>query len=1008
MPQSSMIEMIENDCCSHLDECETHCVDLSARDLTLFPVEGVNFSQITKLLLDHNDIESIPDSIDSFPSLQVLSMTGNRLIRLPDCIGCLTCLQELLLNENELCSLPDRISELSQLQILNLTGNCLKELPESFGDLIKLKTLHIEENKLEILPSTLGLLENLEVLELCDNTISYLPVSIGRLKSLKILNMCNNKLDSIPETVGDMLSLETIDLSGNNVELLPSHFSSSVTLKRLFLDRNRITQLPDWVAELSCIEEFTASDNKLHEQSLTEKFGMTCRMIKHLDLGGNFMSQLPDSFGHLENLEQLHLGSVIDELERRNFQNGNWIGYLPTNFCQLIKLTELHFDENQLHELPDDFGNLINLEFIDLGQNLLYELPESFGNLKSLRICQLSKNNLQLLPSSFGNLTLLEDLRMDNNLLAELPESFCQLINLKTLDVFNNRLTEIPSALKYLTKLVRLDLVDNQFNIPWDEVPQIINSSKYPDRDPTLKNNWRGRPRQDLSMNDVPIIKLEMQEVEEFELPPPSLNYSEDVLKSAAINNLSIWRSHNGNQKRERFIRKFSTMPLFGQYNRKETESEEDQDDSDYEVDGDEDEDYEPPIFVSKNRNETEDKPVEAATSGENWDDEIEDIEIPVDNPYKTGKKTATQFKSDLYKLPPEMVEDSSKSGSGLPKLFERAASTESAPKYRSSPENEIQKENMKRAKAMSATGSVRGFTEFDDLCRGCQGYSYNLASLFDICDHDQFNRHTHTISFKEAFKRLKLTIKESFSNLEIQTERKVTDFTIGKTFVKQKPGVYFNPMKPITWSLGGGINGRWQDYKNDEYDGLIVLACIERDLIPQNIKECYKRAIQMNKKKIALHHQNYALALGQALIQYYAFIKPDERMRNQSFDIGNLSKEICKGGIVYVAYKLDPEPSYSDDEFEAHDNSVPAINVKQAAIDRLNLQLKKNGLYFCCDISNDGNSFFRACSDQLSRLELAKMDHLQLRQLIIPQLRDVSDVSLQTFLSHFVFLYFV
>ncbi|XP_071143015.1 uncharacterized protein [Mytilus edulis] len=372
---------------------------------------------------------------------------------------------------------------------------------------------------------------------------------------------------------------------------------------------------------------------------------------------------------------------------------------------------------------------------------------------------------------------------------------------------------------------------------------------------------------------------------------------------------------------------------------------------------------------------ETEDKPVESATSGENWDDEIEDIEIPVDNPYKTGKKTATQFKSDLYKLPPE-----------------RAASTESAPKYRSSPENEIQKENMKRAKAMSATGSVRGFTEFDDLCRGCQGYSYNLASLFDICDHDQFNRHTHTISFKEAFKRLKLTIKESFSNLEIQTERKVTDFTIGKTFVKQKPGVYFNPMKPITWSLGGGINGRWQDYKNDEYDGLIVLACIERDLIPQNIKECYKRAIQMNKKKIALHHQNYALALGQALIQYYAFIKPDERMRNQSFDIGNLSKEICKGGIVYVAYKLDPEPSYSDDEFEAHDNSVPAINVKQAAIDRLNLQLKKNGLYFCCDISNDGNSFFRACSDQLSRLELAKMDHLQLRQLIIPQLRDVSD----------------
>ncbi|CAG2189912.1 unnamed protein product [Mytilus edulis] len=212
----------------------------------------------------------------------------------------------------------------------------------------------------------------------------------------------------------------------------------------------------------------------------------------------------------------------------------------------------------------------------------------------------------------------------------------------------------------------------------------------------------------------------------------------------------------------------------------------------------------------------------------------------------------------------------------------------------------------------MSATGSVRIFTEFDDLCRGCQGYSYNLAGLFDICDHDQFNRHKHTISFKEAFKRLKLRIKESFSALETQTDRKVTDFTIGKTFCKQKTGAYFNPMKPTTWSLGGGINGRWQDYKNADYDGLIVLACIERDLISQHTKECNKRAILMDKKTIKANQQKLCPSPEQALIHYYVLIKPDERLRNQSFDIGNLSKQPYIGGIVYVAYKLEPEPSYS------------------------------------------------------------------------------------------------
>jgi Leucine-rich repeat (LRR) protein len=84
------------------------------------------------------------------------------------------------------------------------------------------------------------------------------------------------------------------------------------------------------------------------------------------------MSSLPDSFGCLENLEKLSLGSVIDELERRNFQNGNWISYLPYSFCDLINLKEIHLDENQIHELPDDFGNLINLEYLDIGRYWKY------------------------------------------------------------------------------------------------------------------------------------------------------------------------------------------------------------------------------------------------------------------------------------------------------------------------------------------------------------------------------------------------------------------------------------------------------------------------------------------------------------------------------------------------------------------------------------------------------------------------------------------------------------
>ena len=87
-----------------------------------------------------------------------------------------------------------------------------------------------------------------------------------------------------------------------------------------------------------------------------------------LDLGGNFISHLPDTLGELKHLEKIHLGSVIDELERRNFQNGNWLWSLPENFGNLTSLREANIDENQLESLPQNFGELVNLEWLNLGE----------------------------------------------------------------------------------------------------------------------------------------------------------------------------------------------------------------------------------------------------------------------------------------------------------------------------------------------------------------------------------------------------------------------------------------------------------------------------------------------------------------------------------------------------------------------------------------------------------------------------------------------------------------
>ena len=121
-------------------------------------------------------------------------------------------------------------------------------------------------------------------------------------------------------------------------------------------------------------------------------------------VGANFIASLADNFGNMTCLEYLHFGSTISELERSNFQNGNWIVKLPDSMCALKNLEKLNMNENQIAELPDLFGDLGKLSYLDLGQNMLVTLPRSFCRLCSLEYLQLSKNQLKELPHDLGGL----------------------------------------------------------------------------------------------------------------------------------------------------------------------------------------------------------------------------------------------------------------------------------------------------------------------------------------------------------------------------------------------------------------------------------------------------------------------------------------------------------------------------------------------------------------------------------------------------------------------------
>lgn len=143
----------------------------------------------------------------------------------------------------------------------------------------------------------------------------------------------------------------------------------------------------------------------------------------------------------------------------------------------VIYLGNLDLAGNQLTSLPESFGNLEVKGILFLGNNKLTSLPESFGNLKVGGYLDLYNNKLTSLPESFGNLKIGGDLYLSNNRLTSLPESFGNLEADGGLYLHNNQLTSLPESFGEL-KFSRLWLLVNPLkvfpksiiNIPLDKI----------------------------------------------------------------------------------------------------------------------------------------------------------------------------------------------------------------------------------------------------------------------------------------------------------------------------------------------------------------------------------------------------------------------------------------------------------------------------------------------------------------------------------------------------------
>ncbi|XP_059152140.1 ras suppressor protein 1-like [Physella acuta] len=166
----------------------------------------VNLKNLTKLVLAHNKIVSIPGNIANFLNLEIIVLFNNMIEELPTTLSSMPKLKILNVGMNRLSSLPRGFGACPMLEVLDVTYNNLNEnsLPANFFCLDTLRALYMGDNDFEQLPPEIGRLKNLQILVLRDNDLVALPKDLGELTRLRELHIQGNRLTVLPPEMGNL------------------------------------------------------------------------------------------------------------------------------------------------------------------------------------------------------------------------------------------------------------------------------------------------------------------------------------------------------------------------------------------------------------------------------------------------------------------------------------------------------------------------------------------------------------------------------------------------------------------------------------------------------------------------------------------------------------------------------------------------------------------------------------------------------------------------------------
>jgi|GEM_PF-2573741 len=106
-------------------------------------------SELGKLDVSGNNLDSLPESIIRCSKLEYLFLDRNSLVKLPDSISKLQSLKTISVTVNKLTSLPPGIEKLSSLNLFYISRNSICTLPDNVIDWMKKLQTYISSSRYE-------------------------------------------------------------------------------------------------------------------------------------------------------------------------------------------------------------------------------------------------------------------------------------------------------------------------------------------------------------------------------------------------------------------------------------------------------------------------------------------------------------------------------------------------------------------------------------------------------------------------------------------------------------------------------------------------------------------------------------------------------------------------------------------------------------------------------------------------------------------------------------------